>query len=73
MADNSVTTSDGTNELPELEKTCSQCDGRGCYGYGSNCDICDGTGWELTDAGEKILSMIRCRFGILFRSYMNDR
>jgi hypothetical protein len=45
-------------QLPALEQECSKCHGRGSDYYG-RCAACNGSGWEPTEAGDAILSLLR--------------
>jgi DnaJ-class molecular chaperone len=52
--------------LPELEIRCAKCDGTGTYSAGGGdpdaCDLCDGTGYETTPFGEKVMRLVRHQF-----------
>lgn len=50
--------------LPELEQTCRWCKGNYVSG---GCPDCDGTGYELTPAGEKVMTLLNRRFKRLLR------
>jgi DnaJ-class molecular chaperone len=59
-------------KLPELETKCPQCNGRGRWGSDGTCDLCDGTGYQLTDAGDKVLRLIRRRFCAMFKEVISS-
>jgi RecJ-like exonuclease len=63
------------NELPELETVCRKCGGQGRGGVGVTeaCGLCDGSGYELTEFGEKVLSLVRRRFRGLFDELVRGR
>jgi DnaJ-class molecular chaperone len=42
----------------KLEEKCENCDGSG-RSYGDDCPGCHGTGYVPTDAGERILALLR--------------
>jgi len=59
---------DVLRELPELEKKCSKCNGSGAIGN-RRCTLCDGSGYETTEFGEKVLALVCRRFqSLLARS-----
>jgi Tryptophan RNA-binding attenuator protein inhibitory protein len=66
---------DDLKNIPELEMRCSSCKGRGRIGrpgYRENCVLCDGSGYELTEFGKRVLSLIQHRFRKLFREQIPD-
>jgi hypothetical protein len=50
--------SKGQVSLGDLEKPCPECDRTGWYNYGP-CGLCYGTGYITTEAGNKVLSLMR--------------
>ena len=52
-----------TLETIKLEKPCDVCGGDGRY-LMDTCPICDGTGFELTPLGARIVALISRRFGL---------
>jgi hypothetical protein len=61
-------------DLPELEIRCRKCDGRGRHGPGGvreRCGLCDGSGYETTEFGEKVLILMRRRFRLLFKELIS--
>jgi DnaJ-class molecular chaperone len=52
--------------LPELEKICDDCGGKGGrfneYGSGIYCSTCGGAGYLPTDAGKIVLALMRHNF-----------
>lgn len=59
-------------QLPDLEIVCAACGGRGARSRGQEpCGLCDGSGYELTEFGEKVLSLTRHRFRPLFRELVS--
>lgn len=54
--------------LPELERECSQCEGSGRGDSGWQCGLCYGTGYELTDAGEQVLDLVKHQFKRLLKA-----
>jgi hypothetical protein len=57
--------------LPELESRCRKCEGRGRHGSDGQCGLCGGSGYELTEFGQKVLALMRHRFRPLFRELVS--
>jgi len=51
------TTSDGRHAI-RLDRECWQCSGMGTIDE-KPCDMCDGTGYGLTDEGDHLLAFIK--------------
>lgn len=52
-------------ESGPLEILCRECGGSGdTDGYGKlhRCPVCDGSGWETTEFGERVLELMRHHF-----------
>lgn len=50
--------------FPNLERLCSECEGKGGWtdelnGWVYDCSRCDGTGYELTEFGNHLMAFIR--------------
>ena len=59
-------------ELPELERPCRDCNGRGTSGrFRERCVLCGGAGYEVTEIGEKVLALMQRRFRPLFNELIN--
>jgi hypothetical protein len=55
-------------DFPELEYLCHKCRGCGMGGGAQGrCVLCGGSGYELTDFGEKVLKLMEHNFRPLFR------
>lgn len=59
--------------LPPLEEFCSHCDGRGWYWREDRherraCESCGGAGYEPTQLGEQILSLMKHNLKPLLRA-----
>lgn len=52
--------------FPKLETPCGKCQGHGRHDEGDHkqrrCDWCNGSGYEPTDVGELVLSLMRHNF-----------
>jgi DnaJ-class molecular chaperone len=62
--------------LPGLEIICSACDGKGRIGrpgYREDCGSCGGSGYELTEFGEKVLQLMTHRFRGLFKEFISGK
>ena len=58
--------------IPALEIRCERCDGRGRVGNPrEDCVVCSGSGFELTEFGEKVLRLMRHRLRPLFRELIS--
>ena len=59
----------------ELEVLCEGCRGKGetfdCYGRQYRCAGCNGSGYQTTEFGEKILSLIRHNFTVMLEDSRN--
>jgi hypothetical protein len=56
-------------DLPDLETRCDSCEGRGGEeerGRWCPCPTCDGTGYIPTEAGKRILAIVRHNFRTLY-------
>jgi Tryptophan RNA-binding attenuator protein inhibitory protein len=64
------------NAMPDLERPCEACNGDGGF-RGQNgrvrCGICNGSGWEPTEFGEKILALVSHNFGAMLEDATNVR
>jgi hypothetical protein len=66
MSDEKRKEADALAAIPELETRCRRCDGRGRWGSDGTCGLCGGSGYELTEFGQKVLRLVRRRFCPLF-------
>ena len=72
MSENERKDEVGPESLPELEHRCSRCNGRGRWGSDGECGLCDGTGYELTEFGKKVMRLMHRRFRALLREISGD-
>jgi hypothetical protein len=73
MAENEKKEEVRLDKLPELEICCRKCGGDGTSGRsGHPCALCGGSGYETTEFGERVLSLLRHHFRPLFRELIND-
>ena len=59
-----------TSETPTLEIPCERCGGDGQWG-GARCSRCQGSGYEMTDLGKKVLDLLRHQFRPMLQDELN--
>lgn len=68
---------ENTVSLPDLEKRCDVCGGRGgsreCdHCRWDPCGSCNGSGYKPTDFGKKVLDLMRHNFRPMLKDVMGD-
>ena len=73
MSDNEKKEETAVEKLPELETVCTKCVGSGVgRGVGGRCVLCNGSGYELTEFGERVLHLMRHNFRPLFKELIGS-